>query len=173
MSKEITNLALVIFVNQFKQLTPLTGFDFVMQLEENFEIIEAEVKRLSKVNEPSEKMKEYNKRGSELYQEYSEKSPNGGPKTRRVTTNTGQTTEEYVLDRSRQAEFTEKFEALKKEFAKEIETQEKKDLDYREGLDKPINKQRVKLIPISKDDIPENISAGQARLLGSVGLIKL
>jgi len=163
---ELTNLDLIVFTRGFPTLSELTGFDFVMALNRQFEKIEKEVKLLDKIQDPTEKVKEYRKAAGKLYSEYAEKDSSGSPE---LELSSDGKTQKYVMDKGREVEFGEKFKALKKGSQKDLDLHVIKEEEYVKALEA---KAKVKLTPFKKDIIPKGITTGQLRLLFSVGLVK-
>jgi len=165
---EVLNYHLVGFIRNFGALENLTGFDFVLELNYNNDIIQAEVDRLQKMKEPNEKVKAYQKRGAELYSEHSEKNSDGSAKMETVS----KQMQRYILDKAREAEFKEKFRALKEEFKEELDLQEARETEYAKALEAPAKARVISALhKFTKKELPDNITTGQLHLLFQAGMI--
>lgn len=164
---EITNISLITFVNGFEVFDDLIGFDFVLELNRNHDLIVKEVEVLAKVIKPSKAYKEFQTKGEELYRKYSEKDDTGEAKTIPIGPD-GQS--KFVLDDATRTEFTAKYQVLRKEYKVAIDSFQANNKAYRESLGEKAKP--VKLKKFSKGDLPKEINSGQMKLLFSVGMIK-
>jgi len=164
---EITNLNIINFANNFGLLDNLTGFDFILTLNRNHNLIVAEATALAKTIEPSKAYSEFQKKGEALYRKYSQKDDSGGAKTIPLGTG-GQS--QFVLEEATKADFTADYTALRKEYQQAISAFTENSQQYREALSK--SARPLKLKKFSKNDLPQELTSGQLKLLFSVGMVK-
>lgn len=165
---EITNRSLIQFMNHFHILDNLTGFDFTIELNENYDLIAKAVKILAKIQDPDKAIEEYKKQAGLIYVKYAERDSAGDPKTE-VIGQGEDAVSKYVMDISKEAEFSTEIKALNEKHKKDLELHKQKTQEYLKALDAPA---RVKINPIRRSIIPESLTNAQMRLLFSVGLVK-
>ncbi len=161
----MTNQQIIDFHQKFGSLANLVGYDFVMELNRNFLKVEKEMKVLDSLHDPNGNIKEYRKAATKLYQEFSEKDLTGSPRVEPI----GAGQQRIVVDPDKETEFGVAFKALKKKHQKELDLQEVRDQEYTDAMTKESS---LKLKVIKKDIIPKDMTAGQMRLLFSVGMLK-
>ena len=162
------NRDLQTFKAEFKKLKDLTGVKFVIKLNRNLNKINEELDLLEKLHEESEEVKDFKRKGQNLYSEYSEKNADGSPKTEVVQGFQGPINK-FVLNKKKEGELSIKVKAIEKEYKKAIDTQNQKERDYQEAMNSDL---KLEFVMVEERDIPKNITMEQMGILTNMNMIK-
>jgi hypothetical protein len=162
---EIRNIDLVNFSNNFSSFDGITGYKFLIALNRANNKIVEEVKIIEKLKEHSEPFKEFSKEATALYQKYAEKDESGNVKFTKIS----ETQQRILIDKENVDKLNAEMAKVEKKYKKEIEEQEKKELDYSNAI---MAKSTLVLEPIDEDVVPDSLNGKQTKLLFSVGLVK-
>lgn len=152
---------LILFENLQERLSSikdLQGAKFTYNISKNIDIIEKEVKHITKAIESSEKHKEYDEKRVELCKEFSKKDENG--EVVYITDpNTG--SKEFDLDTT-DKKWLKAIDKLKEDYSDTLKEREKQVEDYNALLKEDST---VEFFTMSIDEIPEMISVEQMLLV--------
>ena len=146
------NKDLSIFFNGLESVGKLNGFKFAFAVAKNLDLVRSELIAFQKASEPSKEFAEYETKREELCVQFSEKTPEGEP----IILNNN-----YVIKDGKRS-FDLKIKALKEDFKKALEIQDKKVEESRKYLEEDCE---VQLIILVKSEIPDDINAEQLRAI--------
>lgn len=162
------NRELLQFKADFDKLKALTGVKFVIKLNRNLKMVNDELEILEKLHEESEEVKTFREKGQQLYAEYSEKNPDGSPKTEVAQSFQGPINR-FVLKKATEIELVAKVKALEEKYKKAIDTQAKKEQDYQDALEQEYKLEFKKVV---EAEIPNSITVEQLGILTNMNMIK-
>ena len=150
------------FLENYDQLSNITGLDLIDAIAKNKEMIEKEIERIESIKEESDKIKELNEKITEKYMFYTDKNPDGSPKVKKVHDNTGRYREEPSISKPKKEKLDKDINKLKEEYKKYID-------EYNDNLEKYTqeleNESTLKFKKVKKEIVPNYITLRQYELL--------
>ena len=146
------------FVQNFKELEGLEGFEFVVAVTKNNSAFKNEIEALDKGRSPSEEYKEYADKVSSIIRKYADKTENGDP----IITNDEIKGKSVQLSKENKPLLEKESDALSKKYEETIKKHKEKEEKFRKELEKDVT---IKFDKIEKDDLPKNINTKQLSLV--------
>lgn len=134
----------------------LIGKEFSLALFKNSRRIEAHIKDIEKIREPSDKYKAIEDKIGEKWKEHADRTPEGEPKTEVSKLPNGDTIERYVCTiPDNKKKITLFVTETRKENEKLFESQEKKINEYISAMNDECS---IEFEKISEDQVPDGIT---------------